>query len=205
MSADLDAKKVKVACIQSASVLGDIEKNIARFTPLVEKAAEQGAKILVLPEASLTGFFLFSLIFFLVSKQRKTKSTHTNSCTAPCHTTKKKGYSSQDFHTSYCIPEREKHFLDKARFRNTIDPSTIALPKDIENNHILSHFINLAIKLQVYITVPFVEKCKNPKYNEESLDPTPHSFFPCLKYNYYNAISLVSPKGYIISHYRSKN
>lgn len=47
---------VKVAAIQSPSVLGDVVGNCARLTKLVERAARQGAKIVVLPETSITGY-----------------------------------------------------------------------------------------------------------------------------------------------------
>ena len=47
---------VKVAAIQCSSVLGDVEGNRRKITALVEEAAAQGAKIVVLPEAAITGY-----------------------------------------------------------------------------------------------------------------------------------------------------
>lgn len=48
--------EVKIALIQSPSVLGDIPTNTARFERQCRKAALEGAKILVLPEAAITGY-----------------------------------------------------------------------------------------------------------------------------------------------------
>jgi predicted amidohydrolase len=47
---------VKVAAVQCSSNLGDIEGNLKKLTALVEEAATQGAKIIVLPETSITGY-----------------------------------------------------------------------------------------------------------------------------------------------------
>src|SRR2546423_1698675 len=47
---------VKVAAIQCSSVLGDVEGNRNKLTALVTEAAAAGAKIIVLPEAAVTGY-----------------------------------------------------------------------------------------------------------------------------------------------------
>ena len=47
---------VKVAAVQCSSVLGDVKANREKLTKLVEQAAENGAKIIVLPEAAITGY-----------------------------------------------------------------------------------------------------------------------------------------------------
>jgi predicted amidohydrolase len=47
---------VKVAAVQCSSELGDVAGNRAKLTKLVEEAAENGAKIIVLPETSITGY-----------------------------------------------------------------------------------------------------------------------------------------------------
>jgi len=47
---------VKVAALQGSSVFADVKTNTDKFTKLIEKAAEQGAKIMVLPEAAITGY-----------------------------------------------------------------------------------------------------------------------------------------------------
>src|SRR3954470_23043324 len=49
-------KKVKVAAVQCSSDLGDVEGNRKKLTALVEEAATHGAKIIVLPEAAITGY-----------------------------------------------------------------------------------------------------------------------------------------------------
>ena len=47
---------VTVALIQSPSVLGDVAANLQRMEKQCRKAAEHGAKILVLPETAITGY-----------------------------------------------------------------------------------------------------------------------------------------------------
>ncbi len=47
---------VKVAAIQCSSVLGDVDGNRKKLTALVTEAAGEGAKIIVLPEAAITGY-----------------------------------------------------------------------------------------------------------------------------------------------------
>jgi predicted amidohydrolase len=47
---------VKVAAIQCSSKFGDVAANRAKITGLVEKAAAEGAKIIVLPEACIPGY-----------------------------------------------------------------------------------------------------------------------------------------------------
>ena len=48
--------KVKVAAIQASSLFGDIDANTASFSKHVAIAAENGAKFIVLPEASISGY-----------------------------------------------------------------------------------------------------------------------------------------------------
>ena len=47
---------VKVAAVQCSSDLGAVEANREKLTALVEEAAANGAKIIVLPEAAITGY-----------------------------------------------------------------------------------------------------------------------------------------------------
>ena len=54
--ADERPKTVKVAAIQCSSELGDVVGNRAKLTKLVEEAAANGAKIIVLPETAITGY-----------------------------------------------------------------------------------------------------------------------------------------------------
>jgi predicted amidohydrolase len=49
-------KTVKVAAVQCPSGLGDIEANTRRLTKLIETAAAAGAKFVVLPETSISGY-----------------------------------------------------------------------------------------------------------------------------------------------------
>src|SRR4051812_42270356 len=50
------ATKVKVAAIQCSSELGAVKENRAKLSLLVRQAAAEGAKIIVLPEAAITGY-----------------------------------------------------------------------------------------------------------------------------------------------------
>ena len=49
-------KTVKVAAVQCSSDLGDVVGNSKKLSALVKKAAMAGAKIVVLPETSITGY-----------------------------------------------------------------------------------------------------------------------------------------------------
>jgi predicted amidohydrolase len=49
-------KTVKVAAVQCSSEMGDVPANTKKLTALVKEAAENGARIVVLPEASITGY-----------------------------------------------------------------------------------------------------------------------------------------------------
>src|SRR3954463_5707547 len=55
-AAEEPSKTVKVAAVQCSSELGDVEGNRKKLTSLVEEAAAKGAKIVVLPEAAITGY-----------------------------------------------------------------------------------------------------------------------------------------------------
>ena len=47
---------VTVAAAQMITLPGDVETNVARHVPLVERAAAEGARVVVFPEMSLTGY-----------------------------------------------------------------------------------------------------------------------------------------------------
>jgi len=47
---------VKVAAVQCSSGMGEVKRNREKLTGLVEEAAKNGAKIIVLPEAAITGY-----------------------------------------------------------------------------------------------------------------------------------------------------
>ena len=47
---------VRVAAVQCSSRMGEVDANRAKITRLVREAAANGAKIVVLPEASITGY-----------------------------------------------------------------------------------------------------------------------------------------------------
>lgn len=51
------ADTVRVAAVQCPSAMGATERNLANIGQLVRKAAERGAKIVVLPECAVQGYF----------------------------------------------------------------------------------------------------------------------------------------------------
>jgi predicted amidohydrolase len=188
---------VKVAAIQCSSRFGDPVGNRAKIIPLVEKAAAEGAKIIVLPEACITG------------------------------------YLSQDLHMNWRVDDKpiEKVFagIDPAPYAETVPgPST-------------KQFCELAKRLGVYITVPFVEVVRPPgqtssaaaskDIHDSDVSPSPQPSpsrgervtpsmasgtsqattqplpNPPLEREgttarYYNTVCLVSPKGEVVTHYR---
>lgn len=134
---------VKVAAVQCSSVLGDVDGNRRKLTALVKEAAGEGAKIIVLPEAAITG------------------------------------YLSQDLRTNWQL----KGWPIEAGFQGK-DPLPIAEPVPGPSTR---HFAELARELQVYVTVPFVERDdRNAKVGTRL----------------FNTACLVSPKGEVVAHYR---
>lgn len=134
---------VKVACVQCSSVLGDVDANRAKLSRLVEEAAHGGAKIVVLPEAAITG------------------------------------YLSQDLKTNWHLDG-----WPLAPQFTGIDPHGCAEPYPGPSTHAFSQ---LAHRLGVYVTVPFVE-----------IVPEADEHGP----RYYNTVCLAAPSGKIVAHYR---
>ncbi|HLK15586.1 MAG TPA: carbon-nitrogen hydrolase family protein, partial [Fimbriimonadaceae bacterium] len=134
---------VKVAAIQCSSVMGDVAGNRTKLARLVEEAAGHGAKIVVLPEASITG------------------------------------YLSQDLKTNWRCDgwPIEPSFTGR-------DPAGCA---EAVPGPSTRTFGELAERLGIYVTVPFVE-----------VDP-PHDSLPA---RFYNTVCLAAPSGEIVAHYR---
>ncbi len=55
-----DETKVRIACIQMQPVIGKVEDNVAHSLGLISRAVELGAKLVVLPELSNTGYMFQS-------------------------------------------------------------------------------------------------------------------------------------------------
>jgi len=49
-------KTVRVAAVQCSSELGQVAANVTKLTALIREAAAKGAKVVVLPEAAITGY-----------------------------------------------------------------------------------------------------------------------------------------------------
>ena len=58
-----DLRTIRVAAVQMESEHGRVQANLAHATPLVEKAAKEGAQLIVLPELALTGYFLSTALW----------------------------------------------------------------------------------------------------------------------------------------------
>ena len=132
---------VEVAAIQCSSVMGDVDGNRRKLLDLVEQAATHGAKIIVLPEAAITG------------------------------------YLSQDLRTNWQL---EGWPIDAGYTGRDPTPFAETVP-----GASTQQFGELAKRLGVYITVPFVE------IDRESNPP-----------RLFNTVCLVSPKGEVVAHYR---
>ncbi|MCH1999483.1 hydratase, partial [Achromobacter xylosoxidans] len=57
---DAAASAIHVASVQTAPVMGEVAANVARSIELVEQAAAQGARLVVLPELANTGYVFAS-------------------------------------------------------------------------------------------------------------------------------------------------
>ena len=137
---------VKVAAIQCSSDLGAVEANRSKLATLVTQAAGQGARIIVLPEAAITG------------------------------------YLSQDIKTNWRLPGRDietcYHGKDPATFAETVPGASTR------------QFCELARSLQVYLTIPLVERVDPPDQAEKESP------------KYFNTVCLASPQGELVAHYR---
>ena len=60
VSASPAAGSIKVACIQMHPVFGDVAANVAHSLELIDRAASQGANLVVLPELANTGYMFAS-------------------------------------------------------------------------------------------------------------------------------------------------
>ena len=146
----IPSKSVKVASIQCSSLMGKTSENIKKLIPLIREAALQGAKIIVLPETSITG------------------------------------YLSQDLKTNWrssSLALKDENFPFDFPFQ--LNPSFHAETCPGATTEI---FGKLSKELQVYITVPFLEK---EWKNGEEL--------------YYNTVCLMNKDGNIVAHYRKNN
>ncbi|CAB9517383.1 Carbon-nitrogen hydrolase [Seminavis robusta] len=109
------------------------------------------------------------------------------------------GYLSQDLKTNWITPERKALGLKK--FRGELDPATAAQPKD---GPIVQHFCDLAKKLGVYITVPFLEVAERAIEASEE-EEREEEEQPRLERVYYNSVSLAAPSGEVVAHYRKNS
>ena len=70
-----DGQEVKVAAIQMDCTLGDWEENMSKAERLVRQAAEQGARLAVLPELFNTGYSVAEMDYELSELVPGGKST----------------------------------------------------------------------------------------------------------------------------------
>jgi predicted amidohydrolase len=156
---------VKVAAIQCSSDLGDVAANCQKLTALVRQAAARGAKIVVLPEAAITGFV------------------------------------SQDLRWNWHLPGRP---LERA-FRGR-DPAPVAqsVPGPATED-----FCALAKELQIYLTIPFVERVdqsppprKPTRRASEGLSQPTRRASEDAGPAFFNTVCLAAPDGRLVAHYR---
>jgi predicted amidohydrolase len=142
---------VKVAAIQCSSDLGAVDENRQKLTGLVREAASHGAKIIVLPEAAITG------------------------------------YVSQDLKTNWHIRGRPIETTFKGR-----DPAEAA---ETVPGPSTAQFCELAKELQIYLTIPLLERVGDPPAAEVAgeSDDEPQ---------YFNTVCLANPAGELVAHYR---
>lgn len=62
-------KTIRVAAVQVQASLGQTAANLEHFTPLVERAASQGAQLIVLPELASCGYTMSNLIWDMGEKR----------------------------------------------------------------------------------------------------------------------------------------
>ena len=135
-SKEEERKNVKVAALQYYSRMGDKDYNWKLSSKLITSASENGAVIVVLPEAAITGY------------------------------------------------------MDPAEEITWTSGSPSAGEISIQNNaetvdgDFIKKYMKLADELNIYLTIPFVEKAKE---------------------KFYNSVILCSPKGELLIHHRKKS
>src|SRR5690242_10886968 len=122
-------RTVKVAAVQCSSELGDVAANTRKLTQLVKEAAANGAKIVVLPEASITGYLSQDLKTNWHVKGRPLEKQFTGLDPArfaepvPGPSTRHFGKLAEDLGIYLTIPFVEVDFQegrDKPRYFNTV-------------------------------------------------------------------------------------
>lgn len=76
-------KPSRIALAQISSVLGDVERNVARHIEWTERAIERGADAIVFPELSLTGYTLRDLNFEIAVGGESGWKKHRLRCVRP--------------------------------------------------------------------------------------------------------------------------
>jgi predicted amidohydrolase len=128
-------KTVKVAAIQCSSDLGDVAGNTKKLTTLVKEAAGGGAKFVVLPETSITGYLSQDLVTnwhlkgWPIEKKFEGKDPAKFAEEVPGPSTKHFCKLAKDLEIYLTIPFLEvdyKNGKDKPRYFNTV---CLASPK----------------------------------------------------------------------------
>jgi predicted amidohydrolase len=119
-------KTVKVAAVQCSSELGDVEGNRKKLTALVEVAAKGGAKIVVLPETSVTGYLSqdlkinWQLEGWPIEKGFKGKDPLPHAETVPGPSTKHFAALAKKLGIYLTVPLLEVEEGKKPKFFNTV-------------------------------------------------------------------------------------
>jgi len=148
---------LKVAAIQCSSDLGAVKDNREKLAALVREAASNGAKIIVLPEAAITG------------------------------------YVSQDLQTNWHV--RGRPIEPTFQGRDPIEAAeTVPGPSTAQ-------FCALAKELQIYLTIPLVERVGDLPAAQISGEGEPADS-QLDQPKYFNTVCLASPGGELVAHYR---
>ena len=145
--------EVKVASIQSGSILGDVEGNRQRFANLIREAAKAGAKIIVLPEAAITGYLSQDLQYCWHVPGRQLS-------TSP-------------------IEEQEGDMKIKRKYlpKENLENYAETIPGSS------THFFgDLAKELSVYLVLPLIEQTPRPN-SDKPIDCSFFPAHPILFYN----------------------
>jgi len=118
---------VKVAAVQCSSIMGDVEGNRRKVMSLVEEAATNGAKIIVLPEAAITGYLSqdlrtnWQLKGWPIDRSFSGRDPSDYAETVPGPSTKKFGALAKRLGVYVTVPfvEIDRKF-DPPRFFNTV-------------------------------------------------------------------------------------
>jgi predicted amidohydrolase len=182
---------VKVAAIQCSSRFGDPGGNRAKIVPLVEKAAAEGAKIIVLPEACVTGYLSQNLHMNWRVGDRPLEKVYVGVDPAPYAETVP-GTSTKQF----CeLAKRLGVYItvplvEVVRTSGETAGAVSATPPGETPGGMKDTKLTTRPSMASAAGEPTVQPAPSPPLEREGAE------------RYYNTVCLASPKGEIVAHYR---